>query len=196
MNSRTTALLTLSLLATMGCAKSAEHIEDELDKKKVSAQMAGEWESPCDKTGLIWEAAGIRSQRLIFNFEEKVAKTTELFSDDSCSDLVGEARYSGTVDVGPKDDNGHNILDMNFLKVEIKVSNQNTVDLLNNPITPGCGIDDWAVNEARDVTSEAGQANCPIANPDQVFDLVETNGEELHFGLVEDGLDKSTSEKR
>jgi hypothetical protein len=67
---------------------------------------------------------------------------------------------------------------------------------LNSPLTPGCGINDWAVNTPRDVTAVAGSAVCPIAKPAQTFDIVKTDGATLNFGLADAGHDKKVQEKR
>ncbi|MES2854655.1 MAG: hypothetical protein V4692_02275 [Bdellovibrionota bacterium] len=196
LNTAFTGTLVSAALATLALSACGSSAGDQLDRDRVQAEMAGRWASPCDDAGLVWGAAGINSQRIIYNFYDDVGRSTELFSDDSCQTAVGEATYKGTSNVGSKNADGNNILDLNYLTVEVRIFDQGTVDLLNNPATPGCGINDWKVNEPRDVTSASGSVTCPIAKPAQVFDIVKTDGQSLQFGLVKDGLDKSTQDKR
>ena len=190
----TAALATLSLVA---CQKAADHVADESNKQVTQAQMVGQWISACDQKGLLWAAAGIKSEQIVYNFYSNSGKTSKLFSDDNCQNEVGEATYTGTAIIGaPSAADNSNILDLNYLSVSITITNQDTVNLLNSPLTPGCGINDWAINVARDVTAAAGGANCPIAKPAQVFDIVKTDGRTLHFGQADAGHDKSTHDKR
>jgi hypothetical protein len=190
-------LAVLSTVSLFACQKEADHIADEANKTTTQAQMAGQWTSACSQKGLLWAAAGIKSEKMVYNFYSNTGKTSMLFSDDNCQNEVGQATYSGTATIGaPSAVDSSNLLDLNYLSVSITITNQDTVHLLNNPLTPACGINDWAINAARDVTSAAGGANCPIAKPSQVFDIIKTDGQTLHFGLADAAHDKSTQAAR
>jgi hypothetical protein len=190
----TAALATLALAA---CQKAANHVADESTKQVTRAEMVGKWTSNCDQKGLLWAAAGIKSEKIVYNFYNNTGKTSMLYSDDNCQNEVGEATYSGTATIGaPSAVDSSSILDLNYMAVSITITNPDTVKLLNSPLTPGCGINDWAVNVARDVTAAAGGANCPIAKPAQVFDIVKTDGQTLHFGMADAAHDKSTQAMR
>jgi hypothetical protein len=186
-------------LALTGCQKEMDNIRNEADKAGTNAQLAGRWQN-CSETGTAWGLVGIKSQKTIMMFAGGTAKTVELYSEVGCPDaaLVGDATYTGDVSVGnPTGPEEANILDLNYRAVSLKISKQETLDTINNnPIVPGCGITDWKLNEARDVTAVAGDVNCPITKPAQVFDVVKTNGTELFFGLSEAGHDKATPEAR
>lgn len=197
--------MVLASFAFVGCAnnnsdpvsKAANHLANEGEKAEVAAQLKGQWTSACDSKGLLWAAVGIKSERVVLDFYSDTGKTSQLFSDENCQNQIGEATYTGTAIVGVDAAvEGSRILDLNYTNVAIKITDQAVVDALNNPLTPGCGVNDWAVNAARDVTSAAGGANCPIAKPAQSFDIVKTDGATLHLGLSNAGHDKSTQEAR
>jgi hypothetical protein len=196
------ALTTLSIAACANdnndpVSKAANHIAEETGKQEANLQLRGQWQSACDSKGLLWAAAGIKSEMVVYDFYSNSGKTSQLFSDDNCQAQVGEAKYSGTATVGvPASVEGSYILDLNYTNVSIKISQQGVADALNAPLTPGCGVNDWVVNVGRDVTSAAGQANCPIAKPAQSFEIVKTDGRTMHLGLEDIVHDKSTAEKR
>lgn len=169
-------VLAIAVTAIAGCAKentdpvskAINHIADEREKKTTEAQLKGQWISACDTKGLLWAAAGIKSERIVHDFYSNTGKTSQLFSDDSCQKQIGEATYTGTATVGaPSAVDSSNILDLNYTNVSIKITEKAVVDALNSPLTPGCGINDWAAD-----------------------------GATLHFGLADTGHDKSTQEKR
>ena len=197
----TTGLATLALAA---CAKGSDpvsqavnHAGDEAQKKATQAQMTGKWLSSCDQKGLLWAAAGIKSEQIQYDFYNNAGKTSKLFSDDNCQTQVGSATYTGTATVGaPSAVDNSNILDLNYTNVSLTITDQATVNLLNSPLVPGCGINDWALNAARDVTAASGGATCPIAKPAQVFDIVKTDGQSLHFGMADAAHTKLTQDQR
>lgn len=198
-------VLALSVVAFAGCAKentdpaskAVNHVSNEIDKTETSAQLKGQWVTACDSKGLLWAAAGIKAERIIYDFESKTGKTSALYSDENCQTQIGEATYTGTATVGVNTAIADTrILDLNYTNVSVKITDENVVKALNTPLVPGCGINDWAPGVARDVTAAAGSASCPIAKPTQAFDIVKTDGATLHFGLVDAGHDKSTQEKR
>ena len=197
MNMKLITTAALATLALAACQKAADHVADESTKQVTRAEMVGKWTSACDQRGLLWAAAGIKSEKIVYNFYNNTGKTSMLYSDDSCQNEVGEATYSGTATIGaPSAVDSSSILDLNYTAVSITITNPDTVKLLNSPLTPGCGINDWAINTARDVTAAAGGANCPIAKPAQVFDIVKTDGQTLHFGMADAAHDKSTQATR
>ena len=169
-------VLAIAVTAIAGCAKkntdpvskAINHVADEREKKTTEAQLKVQWISACDTKGLLWAAAGIKSERIVHDFYSNTGKTSQLFSDDSCQKQIGEATYTGTATVGaPSAVDSSNILDLNYTNVSIKITEKAVVDALNSPLTPGCGINDWAAD-----------------------------GATLHFGLADTGHDKSTQEKR
>ena len=193
----------LASLSIVGCGKDtpAGRAGDELDKQATEAQLrGGDWYAACDSTNLIAAVVGINSSREVLDFDGTAERRFQYFSDAACTNLIGTSVYTGTADVGPattKDSNAR-IIDMNFMNVTISFADQATVDSINgNPLLPGCGINDFKVNEPRDVTANAGGLNCPyVSKPAPRYDILKTDGRTLNLGLNENGLDGSTQEKR
>ena len=182
MNMKSIVTGAVATLALVGCQKAADNISNEIDKGVTGSQLAGRWANDCKSTGTAWGLVGIKGERIVFDFFGDAGKTTQLYSTENCADgsMVGQATYTGTANIGnPTGPDESNILDLNYLNVSVMISDQGTVDTLNNPAVPACGINDWKVNEAREVTQVAGDVNCPITKPAQVFDIVKTNGTEL-----------------
>ena len=191
----------LAALALVGCQKAADHIADELGKDKAAAETVGQWTGPCDTTTFVVAAAGIKSSVAVYDFYNNVGRTTKLFADEQCKNEVAESTYSGTAVIGTAtsfDSNAH-ILDLNYTNVSIKILDQSLLNFMNNPVTPGSGINDWKLNDAREVTSNVNSptGTCPyVAKTGQVFDVLKVDGRSMHFGAKDLSHDKSTQDKR
>ncbi len=200
---------TCAAIALSGCnknntdpvSKAINHGQDEIDKDKVAGETAGQWTGPCDTTTFVVAAAGVKSSLTVYDFYNKAGRTTKLFADEQCKNQVAQSTYSGTAVIGTSTsfDSSAHILDLNFTNVSIMISDQSLLNFMNNPVTPGCGINDWKLNDARDVTANVNSATgtCPyVAKTGEVFDVLKTDGRSLHFGAIDLGHDKSTQDKR
>lgn len=197
------ALVLTALALTAGCQKAADHVTQEIGNDKAKAETAGTWVGPCDTTNFVSAAAGIKSSQTSYDLYSNTGRTTALFGDDQCKNKLAQATYTGTATLGTTttfDSNAH-IIDLNYTNVSISVSDQSLLNFLNNPVTPGCGINDWQLNQGRDVTADVnsaqGAVNCPyVAKPAQLFDIVKADGQTLHFGVKDAAHDGSTQDKR
>jgi hypothetical protein len=186
----------LAVLTLSACDNSSDNIGDELDERAAEAESKGTWRSPCLDMSLGWEVVGLDSQREDYEFTDDVRKTIKLFNEDNCTDERIEITYSGDANVGNETAEGNNMLDLNFNRVTAKILNQETVDALNSAVVPSCGINDWQLNVERDVTAQAGQANCLIGPAVSVYDIIKTGGSFIKFGVAEGDRDKSAPDRR
>ncbi|RYZ63862.1 MAG: hypothetical protein EOP05_22920 [Proteobacteria bacterium] len=185
-----------SVLALNGCNKSAKEIGKDIDETAAELATKGEWTSPCLDMSIGWELAGLSSQKEQYNFYADGVKSVNLYGADNCTAAKIELRYEGDVEVGEETAQGNNTIDLKYTKVTAKVLDQATVDSLNSPLVPSCGFDGWVLGEARDVTAQAGDINCPIGKAVHVYDIIKPGGSFIRFGVKDANLDGSTPEKR
>ena len=186
-----TALVTAVALA--GCAKA----KDEADKKVAESEFKGNWAGPCDSAGFVSSIAGINSSRVLVNVTSDMQRSVELYSDNACATRIGNATYAGTEIIGGASvaGEGARILDLNYTGVSVQIDNDTAVSFANTFQT--CGINDWAKGVAREVTAHAGDVNCAFTmKPGTVFDIVQLDGQTLHFGLADATHDKTTEAMR
>ena len=197
------AALASSTLAACGSGgavgDAAKKIESAIDKTAGTAELSGDWSTDCDQKNLLWSVAGVKSQKTTFSFYDSAAKTVKLFSDDSCKTEIGQVKYTGKTTVGDKtggQDKSATILDLEYNKVEVTVSNDTLVGVLNLPVTPGCGINNWVAGQGRDVTAAAGGPTCPIEKATDLYTIAKADGQTLHFGRTDTAHNGATREAR
>lgn len=206
MNTKMTLAALAATVGLVGCQKAAEQVKNEVQKKGVQAEMAGNWYLDCTGSKTL-DAA---SERTKYDFAVNGSKTVQLFSDGQCRDKIGEIKYTGKVTVGNEipEVPGARTLDLEYNKVTVKFDDQKVVDTLNSKLMPSCGINDLKVGEEREITQKAktddknvidkvvDSIQCPVAAAKPVHDIVKADGSRITFGMSSPTADKSTQEKR
>ena len=197
------AVLASSTLAACGSGGAVGDAADKLkkaaDKGTDVAELSGNWATDCDQKNVLWSVAGVKSQQTSFSFGDSAAKTTKLFSDDSCKTEIGQVKYTGNTKVGDRtggEDKQSTLLDLEYNKVEVTISNETIVKALNLPLTPGCGINNWVAGQGRDVTTAAGGATCPVEKATDLYTIAKADGQTLHFGRTDTTHNGATREAR
>lgn len=200
-----------AVLAFAGCnkdntdpvSKAVNHIGGEADKANQEAELrAHKYVSKCSTENLALSIVGVKSQNVVYDFQNGDAgKTIQFFSVDNCdqSKLIGQATYSGTQGIGGDAADGARTLDLNYTKVVVTISSADLVSGLNSAVgqVQDCGINDWAVGAGRDVTAVAGSGSCmAVPKATEVFDIVQTDGQTTFFGLKDAAHNAETQPAR
>lgn len=182
-----------ALVATSGlvaCQKAA----NEVQKIETRAKLLGSYYSECAPSeDKVLTAGSVRTKYAFAGTE--VSKTVQLFIGSGCQEKIGELKYTGGLDVqnptGPEDSN---IVNFSYKKVTVKFDNQKAVDSVNSVLVASCGINDFQVNQEREITSQTKDSwTCPVPQPRPVYDIAKIVEGKLQLG---EGVDaKKTSEQ-
>jgi len=189
------------LVAICGCSKAndaATTLGGQTDKDVKTLELKSTWKTPCEKASTLLEVFGIPSQSIVFDFGSSHSSTTKLFREDNCQTPVISIVENGNFSVGDKvTDNVYN-LNEHYNSVAVTPVNDDGMNALNT--IQACGFTDWKTGQAKDVTAQSSTtpviSRCWIKTPRDVFDIVMITGEQIKLGLVKDGKDKTTPEKR
>lgn len=199
--SNRSSLLIASMLAlaVSGCGDNAkdkvEEIKRGAQEKAQELRLNDAWASRCGNVSL--DLLGLSSRTESYDFGANLQRSQTFFAEDNCVTPVIRVDENGSYDLGQKLANGAYPLDLQIQTVAITPLAQNGADLLN--AAQFCGVNDWAVGQARNVTSSTGDFvlnKCWTKTPRALSDLALVDGDQLLLGLVSEGADKSAPEKR
>ena len=198
------AVSVLSTLTLAACGSSGSNgtpFSNGADKAEAKAQMAGSWFKDCTTKNVAWDLVGVGSQRVKVLFGNDGQETIQLYSDAACNKQVGSVVYTIKTDVGAKNAaEGSSWIDMNYTKAELTITDQTVLDKVNASPVAACGIKTWEIGKSQDISTALGstesQLTCPFMKTGDVYDIVKSDGQTMHFGKSEAGHDKSTREAR
>lgn len=116
-------------------------------------------------------------------------------ADSACVDSAVELKETGKFETGGSSPGGDNI---QFLldKASIRPKSEAGRVLLNSaPPSGACGINDWKIDEERDVTAKTGEATCADKTPRTLYDIYAIEGTTLFLGKGQPS-DKAGADKR
>lgn len=183
-------------LALFPACNKADDVANQVDEKVTELNVNDQWAAACGNVPL--DIFGLSSQIEEYDIGASISRTTTLFHEDNCATPVIRVTENGSYEVGDKVPGDSYVFNVQYNSVSITPVNEDGKNILNT--VQACGINDWAVGQTRDVTTASSDdpvlARCWTKTPRQIFDIVQVSGDQLKFGLVKDGKDKTSQEKR
>lgn len=177
------SLVVLSASCGKKDKKNTDNIVQSVKNEVHEYKIMGTWESPCSGVGT--SGFGLSSKEF-YNFSRNVLlKAKEFYAVADCVEPSLRVEYSGNFKISAANDLGENSrsLDLEYKKVSLLPLSANVTTLLNTPHI--CGIADWEVNHARDVTDASMKGLCELLvnpTPSYVFDIAKVEDGKLYFG--------------
>ncbi len=191
MMSAVVAFGTIALVT--GCGKDSE-VAKNVEREVRTAQIDDQWSAGCQKSDIF----GLTSEVVEFDKGASFSKTTTLYSSDNCGTPEVRVVENGSADLGREVSDNTFEFNQSFDSVAITPVNEAGQKALN--LVAACGFTDWQVGIEKNVTAESSNspvlARCWTKTPRKVYDVVQVDGDQLRFGLEEDGKDKSAPAKR
>jgi hypothetical protein len=198
--------MTLTAMTLAACGSSTKQAaENTVNDDVHSMGLMATYSTACQSSPL--DILNLKAVKVQYIFTGTIEKRTTFYSDSQCQQSqvlviseTGEYTPHGTVNGDPNTIRA----DIRFNKTTITPKQNDLVNAMNAiPALPGsaagyCGINSWANNQTKDVSTDSGSANC--LGTDKIgataYDLINNANGQLHFGLATPLLDKSTSDKR
>ena len=189
-------------MATMSACKNtndaATPIGGETDKQVKTLMLQQKWVSPCNKTGTLLTIFQIPSQTEKYDMGSSLQHTTTLSNDANCATPLITITENGSYKVGDKVSDNVYALTLTYDSVAIMPMTPDGAQKLND--IKACGFGDWAAGASKDVTAQSSAdfvtARCWIKTPRVIYDISEIDGDHIKFGLIQNGQDKSSVDKR
>lgn len=200
-NARTLKLAALAPVAAglflfnVGCGKDGQNIRNEVAETTAEVKINDQWVSQCKNVAFDLFNVSSRTER--YDIGASLSLESTFYAEDNCVTPVMTVKEVGTYTLGDRITDDTFNFDKNYASASITPLNEQGRDLLNTVVA--CGINDWQVGVARDVTAATSDNpldRCWIKTPRNVYDIANVTGDELHFGRATDDLDKSSPEKR
>jgi hypothetical protein len=145
-----------------------------------SVELQGEWQSNCLNPSLT--GLGERST-LLFNGQD-FTRTSQISGPGGCNSNDVEAQIKGTYVRGPMIRQGVHQIDLTTANATITPRSEAGRLLL--VLAKACGISDWKLGEAKDITAALGTESCFETYPKQTYQIYSIEGNQLFFGSGED----------
>ncbi len=193
-----TVLCIFAAFAGIGCQKQAKKAADAINKQGDALALNDRWATACANVSL--DIFNISSSVEEVEFGAAVERKTTLFKEDNCQTPIVSIVEYGSYKIGAQTPAGSRTyeLDMRFDSVTITPVNQDGVNALNT--VNACGVNDWAIGQARDVTAKTSDnpvlARCWVTTPRNQFNIVNVENDQLKMGVSTTDKDASTLGKR
>ncbi len=196
-------ILSISLCAAaLGACKNtndaATAVGGQTDKQVKTLMLQQKWVSACNKTGTLLSIFQIPSQTEKYDMGSSLQHTTTLSNDANCATPLITITENGSYQVGDKVSDNVYALTLTYQSVAIMPVSPDGAQKLND--IKACGFADWAAGASKDVTAQSSAdyvvARCWIKTPRVIYDISEIDGDHIKFGLVQNGQDKSSVDKR
>lgn len=164
----------------VGCGNDKDSPAASVGQALKDTNLQGSWLSQCTKATLLF-GYEIKSIELKGN---DVTMVTQGYTGSDCKPdtLAAEVKETGTFETGGSSQGGNNI-QFTLQKASVRAKNDAGKALLNNvPPSGACGVNDWKVDEERDVTANTGEATCWSKTPRTLFDIYTIEGTTLFLG--------------
>lgn len=140
-----------------------------------AADIMAQWESNCMDADLF----GLSMNSRLEMMGEKISKLTRYHTNGGCAATGIEITQAGSFAKGAEVSPGVVSIDFHVAEATVKPVSNTGVDILK--LSRFCGISDWQLNKARDITTTGGE-RCIPKLPVTIFDIYSLEGNKLYFG--------------
>ena len=191
-------MILMAVTALTACQKDAQNVVDNVQRGVTELQLNHKWTTNCENANAAVFSFNLTSETEQYDIGSSLSKTTTFFASSGCTSGLVQIIENGNSHIGTQLSGNMSTFNIDFQSVSITPMTDTGRDTLNG--ISACGISNWVTGQSRDVTTATSSSpaadRCWILTPRTVFDLVQVTDAQLKFGLNENGLDKSTDQKR
>jgi hypothetical protein len=190
-------LVALSACSKEEAQKAADQIGNGAGKAVTELKLDDQWGTACLDTPVLLKFLGLPKYTEQYDIGASFNKTTVVFGDANCATPAIRYTEHGTYD-GLETKIGDSARAINFHYETVKITPLSAEGVTKLNATLTCARTSWALNVEQDVTAQSPTAvpPCWTATPRITYDIVNVNGDQVKFGKVDGGLDKTAAEKR
>lgn len=141
------------------------------------------WESTCAEAGLF----GLSESSRLTVASGSFTRLTRYHTNGTCG--AEAIQFEQTGDFLQTSGSAENVLNVDFAVSQVKVTpvSRAGADILR--LANFCGISDWTVGVAKDVTEQSGTDRCIPKLPQTIYEIYTVEGNTLYFGKGENLTD-------
>ncbi len=145
-----------------------------------AVELQGEWQSNCLNPSL----TGLGERSVLLFSGQDFTRTSQVSGPGGCNSNDVEAVIQGSYVRGPMIRQGVHQIDLSTSQATITPRSEAGRLLL--VLAKACGISDWKLGEAKDITAALGTEGCFETYPKQTYQIYSIEGNQLFFGSGED----------